>query len=148
MKRLKYALIAIVFLWLSVSQTGCIGSFQLTSNLYEWNRNNVGGKWGSELVFLAFIVLPVYQITLLADGIVLNSIEFWTGENPISMKPGEKDTRIVRNGEDIYRLTAEKDRMGVEKIGGSHAGEKGEFIYDSEESNWEFISQDQHYDLE
>jgi hypothetical protein len=111
MKKIKSVLLAIVFLTVSLSQYSCIGSFQLTNNLYSWNKNDVGGKWGQELVFLAFIIIPVYSVALLADGIVLNSIEFWTGRNPLAMNPGEVDSKIVQHGDNIYRLTAEKNLL-------------------------------------
>lgn len=62
---------------------GCIGSFKLTSNLHRWN-SDLEGKAVQELVFLCFVILPVYGISLLADGIVLNSLEFWSGDNPLA----------------------------------------------------------------
>lgn len=147
MKKIKSALLAIVFLFVVMSQQGCIGSFQLTNNLYNWNKNELGGKWGSELVFLAFIVIPVYAVTILADGIVLNSIEFWTGDNPLAMKDGEKDTQIVQSKDDTYKLTAEKNKIHVEKISGENSGEEGEFIWNEESQNWTFYGEGQQFEL-
>ncbi|MFP4470703.1 MAG: DUF3332 domain-containing protein [Bacteroidales bacterium] len=147
MKKVKSVLLAIVFLGVTLSQTSCIGSFQMTKNLYHWNKNEVGGKWTSELVFLAFVIIPVYSVTLLADGIVLNSIEFWTGSNPLAMKKGEKETRIVQHDGNVYRLTAEKYRIGVEKIGGENTGSEGEFIYNESNAQWVFVSGDLSYHL-
>lgn len=63
--------------------SSCIGSFGLTNNVLSWNRQ-VGSKFVNELVFFAFWVLPVYEVTCLADLLVLNSIEFWSGSNPIA----------------------------------------------------------------
>ena len=57
--------------------TGCYGPFSLTNDVYTWNCKT-GSKWSNELVFLAFVIIPVYGVTLLVDGIVLNSIEFWS----------------------------------------------------------------------
>lgn len=147
MKKIKSALLALVFLFVVMSQQGCIGSFQLTNNLYHWNKNEVGGKWGSELVFLAFIVIPVYSVTLLADGIVLNSIEFWTGDNPLAMKNGEKETQIVQKGDDTYKLTAEKNKVHVEKLSGENSGDEGEFIWNEGTQNWTWMGDGQRFEL-
>jgi len=61
----------------------CIGSFALTNRLLAWN-NSVGNKFVNELVFIAFCILPVYEVSALADLVVINSIEFWNGENPMA----------------------------------------------------------------
>jgi hypothetical protein len=36
-----------------------------------------------EGVFLLLVILPVYEFSLLIDGLLLNSIEFWTGDKPV-----------------------------------------------------------------
>ena len=59
----------------SMSLTSCIGSFSLTNKLMSWN-NQVGNKFVNELVFFCFWIIPVYEVTALADVLVLNSIEF------------------------------------------------------------------------
>lgn len=138
MKKFKSVLLITAFTGVLLSQTGCLGSFQLTNNMYEWNTTQINGEWGQELVFVAFLIIPVYEVCLLADGVVLNSIEFWTGENPISMKSGEKDSKIVQKCEDIYKLTAEKNRVHIEKTGGKNLGEEGEFVFDSITSAWSY----------
>lgn len=61
----------------------CIGNFALTNKVIAWNKQ-VGSKFINELVFFAFWVLPVYEVTSIADLIVLNSIEFWSGNNPVT----------------------------------------------------------------
>lgn len=73
------ALLIAVFLF---GSTSCIGSFSLTNRLLGWNKH-VGNKFLNELVFFAFWILPVYEVTGLADLLVLNSIEFWSGRNPM-----------------------------------------------------------------
>ena len=63
--------------------SSCIGNFALTKKLLGWN-NQIGNKFINELVFFAFWIIPVYEVTALADVLVLNSIEFWSGSNPIA----------------------------------------------------------------
>lgn len=67
----------------SFTFTSCIGSFALTNKLLSWNKQ-VGNKFINELVFFAFWVIPVYEVTACADVLVLNSIEFWSGTNPVA----------------------------------------------------------------
>lgn len=82
--RKRYISIAVILsLAVSIPLTSCIGSFSLTKDVMKWN-NQVGSKFVNELVFFAFWILPVYQVTALADLIVLNSIEFWSGSNPMT----------------------------------------------------------------
>jgi len=146
MKKIKSLLLAIIFLGIALPQQSCIGSFQLTNNLYDWNKSQ-GEKWTQELVFLALVIIPVYEVCLLVDGIVLNAIEFWTGSNPLAMAPGEIETKIVQHGDDLYRLTAEKNTLQVEKIGGENAGEAGVFEYDEQTQAWSFITPEQEFIL-
>lgn len=95
MKKINIFLLACLFFTLSIGQTGCYGPFRLTKNLHEWN-GTVGDKFTNALVFFAFVVIPVYEVAVLVDGLVLNTIEFWSGDNPIAMKEGEKDVQIVK----------------------------------------------------
>lgn len=67
----------------SVLFSSCIGSFGLSNKLLDWNRN-IDSKFVNELVFVAFWIVPVYEISALADILVLNSIEFWSGSNPVA----------------------------------------------------------------
>ncbi len=80
----------------SMMFSSCIGSFQLTNRLLSWNKT-VGTKFANELVFFAFWVLPVYEISALADVIVLNSIEFWSGNNPIA-----SGTKVIEGQDGRY----------------------------------------------
>jgi hypothetical protein len=147
MKKLKSIALALIFMFVTLSQQSCIGSFQLTKNLYDWNTNEIGSKWASEVVFLAFLIVPVYTVTLLADGIVLNAIEFWTGDNPLAMKEGEKDIQIVEHDGVTYRLTAEKNKIHAEQISGENVGAEGEFVWNQERQNWTFRSEGEEYNL-
>ena len=67
----------------SMTLSSCIGSFALTNKLLNWN-NQIGNKFVNELVFFAFWIIPVYEVTSIADVLVLNSVEFWSGTNPIA----------------------------------------------------------------
>jgi len=84
---MKHRIIASILLLATLTTPSCIGSFSLTNRMLNWNRN-IDNKFINELVFFAFWVLPVYEVCGLADILVLNSIEFWSGSNP--MAKGER----------------------------------------------------------
>ena len=79
----------------------CIGSFSLTHKVLSWN-NQVGSKFVNELVFFAFWVLPVYEVTSIADLFVLNSIEFWSGNNP-----AEASTKVIDTDQGRYYIACD-----------------------------------------
>lgn len=95
MKKRYMSLAVAALLGGSLMLNSCIGSFSLTHSVLNWNKQ-VGSKFVNELVFFAFWVLPVYEVTSLADLLVLNSIEFWSGNNPLSASTKVVDTEQGR----------------------------------------------------
>ncbi|MDE6010029.1 MAG: DUF3332 domain-containing protein, partial [Muribaculaceae bacterium] len=85
----------------SMTLSSCIGSFRLTNSVLKWN-NQVGSKFLNEVVFFAFWVLPVYEVTSIADLLVLNSIEFWSGRNPMTAS-----TKIVEAADRSYLIASD-----------------------------------------
>lgn len=118
MKKTKIAVAALMIAGSSLTLTSCLGSFSLTNRVIAWNQQ-VSNKFVNELVFFAFWILPVYEVTALADLLVINSIEFWSGNNPMSASTKAIDTdhgRYLINcdgkGYDITFLpTGEKTRL-------------------------------------
>lgn len=100
----------------SLGLTSCIGSFSLTNKLMTWNKG-VSNKFVNELIFFAFWVLPVYEVTALADVLVLNSIEFWSGSNPVAVGTRVIDGKDGRYLVDCdgkgYTITSENDGSAV-----------------------------------
>ena len=89
-----------LFLVLALFTTGCTGSFNLTRKVYNFHRSQ-SDKWSDELCFLLVVLVPVYSIATFADAILFNSIEFWTGDNPVTMSAAQgPQTRIVQNGKE------------------------------------------------
>ncbi len=82
----KTTIIAMIALWMFVS-IGCYGHFPLTRAVYRTN-GNVGGEVQGDstkkhflqsLVMWVFIIIPVYGVSMFVDAIVLNVMEFWSG---------------------------------------------------------------------
>ena len=99
MKKKSLTLLVAATLASSVLFSSCIGSFGLSNKLLDWNRN-IDSKFVNELVFVAFWIVPVYEISALADILVLNSIEFWSGSNPVADAGTVKAVDLVFNEAD------------------------------------------------
>lgn len=111
----------------SLLTSSCIGSFALTNKLLSWNKQ-VGNKFVNELVFFAFWVIPVYEVSALADILVINSIEFWSGDNPVASSKkvidGKDGRYIVECDGKGYTITSENDKSIVR------------LDFDSDEQSW------------
>jgi len=68
----------------AMSQTGCIGSMALSSEVRKMNMNFDPEPWPREALFFILYVIPVYPFAGAIDLLVVNSVEFWTGTNPVS----------------------------------------------------------------
>jgi Domain of unknown function (DUF3332) len=100
----KAVAIAVIASFMSVT-TACFGPFNLTRNVYRFNSGikgsgEVNEKWMKEIVFFGMIIIPVYMFSALLDAFIFNSIQFWTGDNPVKATDAGSDgaTRIVRVG--------------------------------------------------
>ncbi|MBJ6752589.1 DUF3332 domain-containing protein [Geomonas anaerohicana] len=102
MKRMTAALLAMVMAMVSLQ--GCYGKMALTKKVYQVN-GQVSDKFLRSLVTWAFIIVPVYQVSALVDFVVFNTIEFWSGRNPVAQ--GEKDFQYSENG-DTFKVHAQK----------------------------------------
>jgi len=86
---------------LALTASGCWGGFGLSKKLYDWNAT-VGNKWVVWLVFFLFSIIPVYGVCLMVDALVINSIEFWSGSNPMGNNapgPAAERERVIDNGD-------------------------------------------------
>ncbi|MCC1495782.1 DUF3332 family protein [Alcanivorax sp. 1008] len=70
----------------SVMLSGCLGQNALFNTVQDWNASATDEKFVNQGISFAFWILPVYGLTLLADIVILNSVEFWTGTNPVNNK--------------------------------------------------------------
>ena len=84
----------------------------------------------NELFFLACIVVPVYGICYLADALVINSIEFWSGSNPMA---GVGDVKKVKGENGNYLVKTLENGYSVQKEGETMVME---LFYDQEQSTW------------
>ena len=125
----KYLKLALAFtIASSLCLTSCIGSFELTHKVMRWNRAISDKKWVNEIVFAAFWVVPVYEITALADILIINSIEFWKGTNPVS-----EDTVMIDGRDARYRVQRDANGYTVTNLA---TGVDTRLNYDAATSTW------------
>ena len=112
--------------------SSCIGSFKLWHGVKEWNEG-LGNKFVNELVFIALNIVPVYGVAYFADVVVLNTIEFWTGSNPIASNEvkevkGENGNYLVQSNENGYTITNKADNQSMD------------LVYDKENKTWSAVT--------
>ena len=82
--KIKYLSVAACLMACSFFASSCVGSFALFNKLASWNKNATNNKFLNEIIFL--VISPAYAVCSVADVLVLNTIEFWSGNNPMAMK--------------------------------------------------------------
>ena len=136
-RKVMTAAVAALLCLTSITTPSCIGSFSLTNRLLSWNQH-VGNKFLNELVFFCFWILPVYEVSGLADVLVLNSIEFWSGNNP--MAKGEK----IIDGKD-GRYLVKCDGKGYDII--AENGPTIRLDFNVEAQRWDLTANGETYEL-
>ena len=129
MKRTYLSVALVCALCGAMTLPSCIGSFQLTNKLLSWNKQ-IGNKFVNELVFFAFWVLPVYEVSSLADLIVLNSIEFWSGSNPVA-----KGTKMIEGNDGKYLVKCDGKGYTIKSV---NDGSIVRLDFDTEELSWSY----------
>lgn len=108
----------------------CIGSFGLTNKVLSWN-NQVGSKFVNELVFFAFWILPVYEVTAIADLLVLNSIEFWSGNNPV-----EASTKVIDTEQGRYYIACDGKGYSIK----APNGDDMRLEFETDDQTWSVVT--------
>lgn len=94
--------------------SACFGSFNLTRKLIGFNKSISPNKWIRWFVFLGLNIIPVYEFASLADVFFANSVEFWTGNNPITVKL-EPKTVVGEDGA-VARLIPVENGARIEVV--------------------------------
>ena len=102
MRKKQLIVATVVALSASMMLQSCIGSFALFNKVKAWN-SQVDNKFVNEVIFVAMWILPVYELCFAADLLILNSIEFWSGENPALAQ-----TKVI-DGKDAQYLIASNE---------------------------------------
>lgn len=116
----------------------CIGSFSLTNKLLSWNRG-ISNKFVNELVFVCFWILPVYEVSGLADILVINSIEFWSGSSPIA-----KGKSVIEGQDGKYLVDCDGKGYTITRMDNN---ESLRLNFDQEEQTWSVATDQGEYTL-
>ena len=120
---------------IAILLSGCYGSFQLTKNVYDMNGRVSDNGFVKSVVMVGMFIIPIYEIAGLADILIFNSLEFWTGENPISMKEGERRRQLIHANGTQYQVDAIRDRSEIVDMNDSD-GAVHALVFDRESGSW------------
>ncbi|WP_165778833.1 DUF3332 family protein [Leptospira perolatii] len=142
----RATLIAMICSFFIGSLANCYGKFAIFEKVKEVNgqvkmQNATATKFLQSVVTFFLIVFPVYLVAVLADWIVFNVIEFWTGSNPLgggsgggggsTGSGGEKGQAFkqetLQRPEGTATLTWEADRLVFDWK--SNSGEATRFVF-------------------
>ena len=111
--------------------TGCLGQNALFDTVQDWNADATNNKFVNQGISFAFWWIPVYGLSLLGDIVIFNSIEFWTGTNPISQEGAKvagstetvtdglgNEAELTYNADGSISVIAAQERYTLIKEGG------------------------------
>lgn len=129
MKKINVKVLAIAMAGTLVMNS-CIGSFSLFNKYAKWQCNMSDSKFLNAIV--GFVLMPIVgTITLVVDSLVLNTIEFWSGDNPVAHKVGKTQKILGKDG----RYYAVKTLIDGYEIT-TPDGQMMKFLYDKETNAW------------
>jgi hypothetical protein len=134
---IKLTSIAMLVVMLTVGVAGCFGNFAATRKVYDFNQN-FGGKWENQIMFWVLNIVPIYNVAATLDVLFFNTLEFWTGSNPIAMAPGEEIIRYTsQDGKDL-KIIIRQNQVIVEDL--DNPGQELALNYRPLERSWYYTS--------
>ena len=127
--KLRYFKVPVLLMAGSMLFSSCVGSFGLFNKLAGWNKRATNSKFLNEIIFL--FISPAYAVCGVVDVLVLNTIEFWSGSNPMAYKAGKTEQVKGSDGK-YYALTYLKDGYRIT----SPDGQVSELLYNAADDSW------------
>ena len=107
-----------------------VGKFGLFNKYANWQTHMTSNKFVNAIV--GVILGPIVgSVCLLADTLLLNSIEFWSGSNPVQANIGTTKQVMGKDGQ-YYAVTTLKDGYEVK----APNGEVTHLIHNAESDSW------------
>ena len=107
-----------------------VGQYSLFNKYVSWQTNMTSNKFVNAIV--GFILAPFASpICLLVDTLVLNTIEFWSGSNPVQANVGTTRQVIGQDGRS-YAVTTLKNGYEVKAA----SGEVSLLTHDEQTDSW------------
>lgn len=127
MKRMMAVALAAILAFSTLS--GCYGKFNLTRKIYHAN-GEISDKFLRSGATWVMVIIPIYGVAALVDFVLFNTIEFWSGTNPVAL--GEKDFQYAK-GEENFRVHATKNGDTI-SYNIRHFNKEG--LMDTTQINW------------
>ena len=116
----------------TMAMSSCIGSFGLFNKVLDWNQQATGNKFLNWLIFI--LISPAYVLCGVADMFVINSIEFWSGSNPLAENIGKTENIMGSDGK-LYAVTTLEDGYEVKGPDGKVVN----FKHNAEDDSWSMV---------
>ena len=136
MKKAKIIIASLLIAFMSLGIfSSCMGSYSLVKRIHGWNKG-LGGKWVNSIVHVLLYIIPVYEVCWVVDFLILNTVEFWTGSNPMAMGPNDTEIQVVKYKTETYKITATQNRFDIVQLTGKDANQTIALIYKPGEKAW------------
>lgn len=129
MKRMNVKVVVCLLIG-SMAATSCIGSYKLFNKFTQWELRMTNNKFVNAII--GFIIdIVCIPVTLLVDSLVLNTVEFWSGENPLASNEGKTQQVLGSDGR-YYAVTTLKDGYEIK----APTGEITYLIHNAKDDSW------------
>lgn len=98
--------VAVLF---ATTAAGCFGRFRAVHAVYDFNREASDNAVVRSLLQVALIVVPVYFVAALADILVLHTLDFINGTNPVA-------TEELPDGSALHMAKLDVDTVRVRHV--------------------------------
>jgi hypothetical protein len=107
-----------------------VGSWGLFNKYADWQTNMTDNKYVNAVV--GFVLGAIcYPVCSVVDALVLNTIEFWSGDNPVASNVGKTQKVMGQDGR-FYAVKTLKNGYEVK----APNGEVTLFTYNKEDNSW------------
>ncbi len=107
-----------------------VGSWGLFNKYADWQTHMTSNKFVNAVVGLVLGAI-CYPISTLVDALVLNTIEFWSGSNPVQANVGKTQQVMGQDGR-YYAVTTLKNGYEVK----APTGEITYFYHNANDNSW------------
>ncbi len=134
MKMSKKVIVMIVLATLlAVTLSGCFGSFTLTKKVYKFNKG-IGAEPIQTLAMWAMEIIPVYEFAVGIDAVILNTLEYWTGKNPLAMNDNQQEIKYYTEKGIDYKIITAQNRIDVYEA--NNSSNHLAYIYNPSNETW------------
>ena len=130
MKRINLKVVACLLAGSFLFSSCFVGQYGLWNKYINWQNHMTSNKFVNAIV--GFILVPIVGgVCTLADILILNTIEFWSGDNPVASNIGKTQQVMGKDGR-YYAVKTLKDGYEVK----APTGEVTNLIHNAENDSW------------